>query len=119
MDICIEKLFGPLVGAPTKTEAMDVDTMDDALYCGRLEEDDDIIIIVEDDKAMQKCSVMQQLRQRHNNNYKAGRVMDFWWVFIMECSIPCFHVEVSNNNDSYADDSFVSNDEPSGKCTAT
>jgi hypothetical protein len=54
LDILIEKLFAPLVGAPTKTETMDDDTTYDASYYGRLEEDDDNIITVKEDKAMQE-----------------------------------------------------------------
>ena len=54
LDVLIEKLFAPLVGAPTKTETMDDDTMDDTLYYGRLEEVDDVIITVKEDKAMQE-----------------------------------------------------------------
>ena len=54
MDVHIEKLFAPLVGEPTETEAIDADGMDEVFYFGGLEEDDDIIVNVEEDKAMQE-----------------------------------------------------------------
>ena len=53
MDIITEKLPAPLSVVPTKTEAMDTDTMYCALDCDGLEEDDDSIITAKEDKVMQ------------------------------------------------------------------
>ena len=98
---------------------MNVDTLDDALYCDWLEEDDDINISVEDNKAMHEmfCDatimtmMQQQLQIRKSHRLLVG--------FIVECSIPLLPCGGIQKNESYTDDYFVSNGEPSGKCAIT
>ena len=59
---------------------MDVDGMDDAFFCGGLEEDDDIIITVDEEKAMQemvrdatiKAKTQQQLQNRRSHGLLVG-----------------------------------------------
>ena len=78
LDALLEKLSVPVT--QTGTEPMDVDGMDDAFFCGGLEEDDDIIITVDEEKAMQemvrdatiKAKTQQQLQNRRSHGLLVG-----------------------------------------------